>query len=298
MRGRLLLLLAFCLAACGDDGRRIVRDVATDSPGETSTDAQQPLVDAAPADVAPPDIGEAPAVIWAHSGRELFNFNPTTRQATSVGIFDSPEDPLTPGDDGQIFFSMTDLAVRSDGAVFGLGRGAIWRIDTTDARCTRAVRDVRGNALTFVPAGVVSPQEELIVGYENDDEGALLAIVNIPGQRVENLASFGGDCRPSGDIASITGLGTFVTLECDRDTAQDFLARLNVTDASIDIIGPTGVVDIWGLGFWAGNFFGFTAGGELVSIDADTGEATLIDDETGAADGFWGAGVTPDAPLI
>lgn len=287
--------LAICLAlsfSCGGDDRRPARD------GGVTDTGPQPDV-SFPSDAGPrPDIPrvdsgpDLPAVVWAHSGRELFRFDPLTNRVTSAGVLNTTEDDV--GD----FFSMTDIAVRSDGALFGLGRGRVWRIDPDTAQCTTAAMDVEGTAMSFVPAGELSAQEELIVGYEDDNDRAKLARVDLVGGGVIDLATFNGDCETSGDITSISGLGTFITLRCANDESQDFLASLDVMTASITIIGPTGVRGIWGLGFWAGVFYGFTNSGELVEINADTGASTIIANDVGAEHGFWGAGVTVDAPLI
>lgn len=291
--------LAICLAlslsvACGDDDRR--PSGGRDSgPTDGGADTSRPL-DAGPrVDVGPrTDAGPAlPAVVWAHSGRELFRFDPISNRVTLVAAFNTTEDPDV-GD----FFSMTDVAVRSDGALFGLGRGRVWRIDTETAACTTVAMDVRGVAMSFVPAGEISPQEELIVGYEDDDDRAKLARVDLTGGPLEELATFSGDCETSGDIASISGLGTYITLRCADDEDQDYLATVDVSTASIVRIGPTGVRGIWGLGFWAGVFYGFTESGQLVEINATTGASTVISNDVGSEDGFWGAGVTTEAPLI
>jgi hypothetical protein len=291
--------LAICLAlslsvACGGDDRRPAgRDGGTGG-GDAAPDVAFPL-DAGPRmDVGPIRDGgpTLPAVVWAHSGRELFRFDPLTNRVTSVGVLNTTEDDV--GD----FFSMTDVAVRSDGALFGLGRGRVWRIDTETARCTTVAMEVQGVAMSFVPAGEISDQEELIVGYEDSNDRAKLARVDLVAGTVVDLATFSGDCETSGDIASISGLGTFITLRCANDESQDFLATIDVMTATITIIGPTGVRGIWGLGFWAGVFYGFTDSGQLVEINAATGASTIIANEVGAADGFWGAGVTTEAPLI
>lgn len=286
-----LLVLA---VGCSDD-RRPARDT-----GMADAGVDAPSVDTGPGVDAGPRVDTGPvsidAVIWAHSGRELFRFDPNTMRVTSMGDLDTRDEVLEIQDDGRRFFSLTDLAVRSDGAVYGLGRNRVWLIDPERAMATSVVEGVQGVAMTFVPPGEVSSEEELIVGYE-DDGTARLARVDLDAGTVENLAFFSGDCEPSGDIASIAGLGTFVTLRCGDDESTDFLARLDVTDASLEMIGPIGVADIWGLGFWAGVFYGFTEPGELVRIDATTGRGTIVSSDTGA-EAYWGAGVTVDAPLI
>ena len=55
------------------------------------------------------------------------------------------------------------------------------------------------------------------------------------------------------------------------------------------------VLDIWGVAYWAGEVFGFTGDGEFLRIDVDTGEGTVVESSSRS---FWGAGVTPLAPVV
>ena len=75
----------------------------------------------------------------------------------------------------------------------------------------------------------------------------------------------------------------------------DVLVQVNAGSGTATIIGETGFVEIWGLAYWAGEIFGFTNGGQFVTIDPDTGAGTLVE-QTGHQ--FWGAGVTTVAPIV
>ena len=56
-----------------------------------------------------------------------------------------------------------------------------------------------------------------------------------------------------------------------------------------------GFSGVWGLGFWKGKLFGFTQGGQFLTIDPMTGAGTLVQ---GNGPEWWGAAVTTVAPII
>ena len=64
------------------------------------------------------------------------------------------------------------------------------------------------------------------------------------------------------------------------------------------VIGTTGFSQLWGLGFWAGTAYGFSANGDLLSIDLATGAGASIPlPNIHAGLSFWGAGTTTAAPV-
>jgi hypothetical protein len=97
----------------------------------------------------------------------------------------------------------------------------------------------------------------------------------------------------SGDIVSVAGFGTAATVTMGFG-GSDQLARVE-NDSSADLIGDTGVEDLWGLGFWGDKVYGFAEDGSFVLLDVNTGEAQLIE-RAGVA--WWGAGVTTAADVI
>ena len=48
------------------------------------------------------------------------------------------------------------------------------------------------------------------------------------------------------------------------------------TGALVRIIGPTGIDDVLGLGYWGGIAYGFTLAGTLIQIDLTSGAGTVI----------------------
>lgn len=279
-------MLVLLVLACGDDDRVGQVDVGLDTAPrpDTSSDSGQDSgggVDAS-RDTTPPP---RPAV-WAHSGRELFRYDPVSDFFENRGVIHIAGEMIA--DD--TFFSLTDIAVNEAGELYGISSRGVWLINPENASATLVNANASGMALSFVSIDGV---EVLVAGNERE-----LNRVSLQGGQVSPLATISGDCVTSGDIATIFGLGTFVTVRCNNDRSLDYLARLDVTRGSVELVGPTGVGKLWGLGFWAGVFYGFSGDGELVQINANTGAGTVLRTVSEAQGGFWGAGVIPSAPLM
>lgn len=233
------------------------------------------------------------ATVWAHSSDDLYRFDPISRTVQKVGAFHGD------GVSGS-FFGMTDIAVDAQGGLYGIGRGYIYRIDAQTAEVTRVFGDgqVQGNALTFIPAGEYEDKEVLVVGYTRFTTGqeSVLAKIDLAAQKQTDIQTIAGGCSTSGDVVSVTKLGTYVTLVCKDSPGGDVLAKLDVKTGQATRVGNTGFSAIYGLGFWCDRFYGFTDAGQLIEIDPKTGAGTLVNDQTGASS-FWGAGVKTSAPV-
>jgi hypothetical protein len=59
---------------------------------------------------------------------------------------------------------------------------------------------------------------------------------------------------------------------------------------SATAIGPTGLGDVFGLGYYSGTLLAFTAANEIARLDPMTGAATVL---ATTVDTYWGAGVSP-----
>jgi len=102
----------------------------------------------------------------------------------------------------------------------------------------------------------------------------------------------GGSFTSSGDLVAVVGFGTVQTTV---GSSSDVLARLAPMTFTATAIGATGHVGIFGLAFWKSKVFGFTEGGDFITIDPSTGAATVVQ-RGGPA--WWGAGVTTVAPVL
>lgn len=235
-------------------------------------------------------------LIYAHSPDTLYTFSPFSNTVEEVGAFTTP--------DGDVV-EMLDLAVDSEGVVLTSSQDRLWRVDPETAEVTEIgefdLRDEQLFALSFLTPSESPDGTEMLVGatnegayYEVDRDSAATWLL---GQYPEGWAS-------SGDIVSIEGLGTFATLK-RMDFSSDVLARiLFASDGSstVTVVGairkaPDDFRQIFGLGFWGRDMFGFSNAGQLIRIDPHTGRGEVVTADTGA-NRFWGAGVTTRAPVL
>lgn len=254
----------------------IVSDTATDGPRDIPP---IPIVDSGPL----PDN----TIVYAHSDTTLYTVDPhfVPARFATVGAFTFPA-----GDAHR--HTMTDLAVDATGGVVGVSQDALFRIDPATAACTflAALPGHSFVALTYVPAGVLDPASEVLVGGVS--EGTYWRIDASNGNAV-SLGTFQGGWLLSGDLVSIAGAATYVTVR--RSSAgSDSLATLDLATGNLTILGNTGFHQLYGLGYWRSTLYGFSGTGQLVTIDVRSGVGHLVSMPTMQ---FWGAGVTTLAPI-
>ncbi len=253
--------------------RDAVADVGSDGPPRFGDVA--PL-DRPASDVAPLDD----VLVYANTASELYRVDPRSFAVSLVGRFtfsDSDQD-----------HQMTDIAVNAAGEIWGITFNAVYRIDAATARCS-LVSPLEGqyNGLTFVPVGVLNPSVEVLLAVAGSGD---YYVVNTGNGRVQRLGSYGAYAS-SGDLVSIASAETWAIVKVLGD---DNLARVDLRSGRTTLVGPTGVDDVWGLGYWRSRLYGFTQGGQFVTLDPATGRATV---QSTASRAWWGAGVTTIAPV-
>lgn len=230
-----------------------------------------------------PDAGLTPGgVVYAHSASELYRVDPVTLEVQLVGPLLWPADIAVDW--------LTDLAVDADGDLVGISFTRVYDVDPATGVCTK-LADLTGsfNGLSFVPAGVLDPGAETLVAAAVD--GTLWRLEAATGVATA-IGAYGAGLGSSGDTVSVAGFGTVATVK-NGPSPTDWLATVDPATGAATLVGDTGVTDIWGLGYWGGQVYGFTATNQFVVIDVATGVATVV--ETGAVT-WWGAGVTTAAP--
>jgi len=248
-----------------------------------------------------PRVGE----VYAHSDLTLYRFDPVGGAFVTVGDFSCLQ--VSEG-----VAEMLDIAVDRAGNMVGTAAmsehtvitGRLVSIDKTTAACTVLKTGSYPNSLAFVPVGTVLPDREALVGYVNDayvridpDTGTVTGIGNL------NAPGAANPWMSSGDIVSIVGGGTYVTIipkgSVSADPAGDRIAEVDpATGAITRLIGATGATGLYGLGYWGGIAYGFSGSGLLVKIDLSTGAGTPIPITGAPSAGFYGAGTTTIAPII
>jgi len=221
--------------------------------------------------------------VYAHTATTLYRIDPDTLAISQIAPFKWPA-----GAD-----EMTDIAVDKTGGIVGVSETKVYRIDPTTAGCTLLTSGLQGafNGLSFVPAETIGATgDDVLVGTRGDD--GIVDRINPMTGAVTVIGNMGGSFTSSGDLVAIVGFGTVQTTV---GSTSDVLARLAPTTFAATAVGATGHTGIFGLAFWKGKVFGFSEGGELLTIDPNTGAATVVQ-RGGPA--WWGAGVTTVAPVL
>lgn len=215
--------------------------------------------------------------VYAHGPGVLYKIDPITKTVTDTKA-------LNCGD------QVIDLAVNKDGDIYVTTYGGLATVDKNTGACALIVAGDFPNSLSFVPLGTLSPSSEVLVGYN----GSIYVAINTTTGDITEIGSLGsGDLESSGDVVSVIGGGTYLTVT--GSGCYDCLVEINpTTGAIIQNFGSIGYGAVYGLAFWAGTVYGFTNGGEIFSYDVQNHSASLVSDST--APQFYGAGSTTCAP--
>jgi hypothetical protein len=215
----------------------------------------------------------APKVMYAHSGDTLFRIDPDTRKVTTVGTFH----PSAP--------HMNDLAVTPDGKLYAVSSNNLYQVDPTDASITWVTK-VPGStnvALTFDVDGTL---------LSSDKAGNFRRVDPASGNSIP-IGSYGAGLGSSGDLVALKD-GKLYEVNDVNAKGNNTLVTVDPKTGKASTVGPIGFRMVWGLSFWGGTLYGFTRLGEFISIDPKSGHGSLIHTFTHE---FWGAAVTPKAPL-
>lgn len=222
--------------------------------------------------------------VYAHTSSALYRVDPDTLAITMIGAF-----TFSTGND-----QITDIAIDKNGLMIGISFGSVYQIDPSTAAATRLSSGLTGlfNGLSFVPATQLGQTgDDVLVATRNAD-GLVFRVDPMTGGTTE-IGNMGG-FSSSGDLVSVAQLGTLQT--ADNGIAADRLVTLEAgTFAAMPIGDTIGYDEIWGIAYWKDKVFGFTEGGDFITIDPATGVGSL---EQGNGPAWWGAAVTTLAPVI
>ena len=237
----LLLMMAVGCTEYGIQGERqdnLGSETETEPEETVEIDTAEPVDTAEPEDTAAPANDEEPppadAPVYANTGTELFEVEPTTGARTLIGTFRDAKTGASVG-------SMVDIAIDLEGAMYGGTFTALYRIDPSTAEVREVCEPDAGMvALTFTSDG------ELIAG---GDDG--INIINIVNCRVTELVTE-GDYETSGDLVGLPDGYLYWTI---KTTSRDALVRVDPLSGATHYIGDVGYSQIYGLGYDDGELF-------------------------------------------
>ncbi|MGH7297685.1 MAG: hypothetical protein ACRELB_22295, partial [Polyangiaceae bacterium] len=226
--------------------------------------------------------GPALAVVYAHSADTLYRMDATSKQVAVVG-------PFSGG-----CSSVIDIAIDSSSSAYVTTSSGLWKLDLQSAACTHISSGSYPNSLSFVPKGTLDPNAEAMVGYS----GSEYIHINTTTGAVTSVGQLSGGYSSSGDIVSVIGGGTFLTVK--GPGCSDCLLQIDPkTGDLVQSYGSIAHTDVFGLAFWAGTAYGFDNAGVVFSIAWQNNKLVTADipvPNPPPGLSFWGAGSTTSAP--
>ncbi len=242
MRGARFSWLLAGLAACSSSSSKGFDDT---SGSDASTRA--PVGDAG-VDVptvkklSSPDSGSSgggtggTAVVYGQSATTLYALDPDTKAVSAVGTFSGCDS------------AVIDIALDKSSAMYATTFGGVYTIDTSTAACHLIATGSYPNSLSFVPAGTLDPNEEALVGYV----GSTYVRIDTTSGAITDVGSLGKNYTSSGDIVSVIGGGTYLTVTGgEACSVHDCLVSVNpATGALVTNYGSVDHSEVYGLAFW------------------------------------------------
>ena len=277
-----LVGLVGCSASSGRGGYEDPQPTPTDptpapSPGDFNKDPVKPPV------TPPGEVNE----VFGHSADSLFRLDPKTNVVTDVGPFAGCS-------------QIIDIALDESSTLYAVSYTGLYTVDKGTAKCTSVATGDYPNSLSFVPKGTVDQNVEALVGYVDAD---YVRIDTKTGAQTK-IGTLGGGLKSSGDIVSVKGGKTFLTVKGTGNncTANDCLVEIDpATGKLVKNWGSIEHHNVFGLSFWGGKVFGFDDSGGLfeVTFGSSSITTTTIAMPTKPANlSFWGAGSSTSAPLV
>ncbi len=228
--------------------------------------------------------GTAVSLVYAHSADTLYRLDPASKQVAVVGPF------------GGGCSSVIDIAIDSSSNAYVTTSSDLWKVSLQTAACTHIASGNYPNSLSFVPKGTLDPNAETLVGYF----GSQYVRIDTSTGVVTNVGALTGGYSSSGDIVSVIGGGTFLTVKGGNENCDDCLLQVDPkTGDLIQSYGNVSHADVFGLAFWAGTAYGFDNGGKVFAIGWQNGKLVTTDIPVPNPPpnlSFWGAGSTTSAP--
>ncbi len=235
------------------------------------------------ADVFPDDGGQPgiviPKKIYAHSSSALSTVDVVDYSVVAIGPFQWPL-----GND-----SMTDIAIDRYGVLYGVSFGRAYVCNPTTAKCfDLGTLNNSYNGLTWIPAGLIDPDNDSLIGIGNDGSWNHLTFVNKV-VSAKKLGSYGPGYTSAGDAFSIENVGTYAAV---NKQGQQWTVIVTVDPLTGKVTGElattNGYNTVYGLAGWEGLILAFDSSGTVIKVDPMTKMVTNLGKK---AQSWWGAGV-------
>jgi hypothetical protein len=248
----------------------------TDSDNDGIPDADDPFPDD---DMLP---GQAEGnLVYAHTSSRLFTMDVNTYDIVQIGQFNYDQSPG----------SVTDIALDRWGILYAITFNDLFVCNPNNANCYY-LADLPGgstNGLTMIPPGVLDPNDDTLVAIANS--GAWHQVTLVGNQANFNqIGSYGPGYSSSGDVFSISGVGTYGATDKSGVPGADVIVEADPSNGNVinDIATLQGYSGIYGLAGWEGKIFAFNSGGQVILVDPDQGTYEVIKTTPHT---WWGAGV-------
>jgi hypothetical protein len=205
---------------------------------------------------------------YAHAGTELYEIDPFAKEATKLGS-DLPY--------------LQDIDTHPDGTLFGVNEDGIHRFDPwADAWVLQGgfgsvtINDPNGLSIDSTGTAFITAQDKMYQAELMSGRATLLG-------RTGNFYS-SGDC--------VVNKRDTLFMTSKEEGQSDKLVQVSRETGQGTALGEVGFEKVFALTAAWGKLYGLTSNGELIEINQQDGNATLVHTFNGIS--FWGAASTPN----
>ncbi|MEZ4382973.1 MAG: MopE-related protein [Nannocystaceae bacterium] len=248
----------------------------TDSDNDGIPDADDPFPDD---DMLP---GQANGnLVYAHTSSRLYTMDVNTYEIVQIGNFTYNQSPG----------SVTDIALDRWGVLYAITFNDLFVCNPNDAKCYY-LADLPGgstNGLTMIPPGVLDPNDDTLVAIANSGSWHKVTLIGNQAMFTQ-IGSYGNGYSSSGDVFSISGVGTYGATDKQGVPGADVIVEANPMNGNVvsDIATLQGYSGIYGLAGWEGKIFAFNSSGQVILVDPNDGTYEVV---AMTGNSWWGAGV-------
>lgn len=194
-------------------------------------------------------------------GTDELTFSVTPAGSTYVSTYGgvSVVDPTTgeATEMSSVNVSLTDIAFVGD-QLYGISFTTLYKLDPASGKTEPIAELEAGGANSLISDGKIL--------YAATLHGDLLTID--PAKGVTKSTSMGSEVTSSGDLVITEGTSALMTATGDDG---DVLMSVDLASGQARVIGPLGVSQVYGLGIVDGELLAITEGGDILTVDAETG---------------------------